>query len=108
MELAIEIRAKPGDIQELDQTLQALLPAIRNEKGCRGCRIYRDMEDGEIFFLWADWKARVSLEHFMGSANGMALLGAIEVLSKKAGVKIGDDAHWAGIETLKKMRKKPG
>ncbi len=106
MELAIEIRAKPGNFQELDQTLQALLPTIRNEKGCRGCRIYRDMEDGEIFFLSVHWKAQANLEHYMRSTNGMALLGAIDVLSERAAVKTGRDAQWEGIDILKRMRNK--
>jgi quinol monooxygenase YgiN len=106
MELAIEIKAKPGNFQELDQTLQALLPTIRNEKGCRECRIYRDMEDGAVFFLSGQWEAQRNLEHFMGSANGMALLGAIEVLSESAAVKTGQDAAWEGIDVLKRMRKK--
>lgn len=106
MELAIEIRAKPGNFQELDQTLEALLPTIRNEKGCRGCRIYRDMEDGEIFFLSVHWEAQANLEHYMRSTNGMALLGAIDVLSERAAVKTGHDAPWEGIDVLKRMRKK--
>ena len=108
MELAIEIRAKPGKFQELDQTLQALLPTILKEKGCRECRIYRDVEDGEIFFLSVHWKAQANLEHYIRSTDGMALLGAIDVLSERATVKMGRDARWAGHETLKKMRKKPG
>lgn len=107
MELAIEIKAKPGYFQELDQTLQALLPTIRKEKGCRGCRIYRDMEDGDIFFLLVHWKAQANLEHYMRSTDGVALLGAIDVLSERAAVKKGRGARWAGHETLKKMTKKP-
>ncbi len=106
MELTIEIRAKRENLQELFQTLQALLPAMREEKGCRGCRIYRDVEEGEIFFLSAHWEARTSLENYMRSANGMALLGAIELLSESAAVKRGHDAPWEGIDTLKRMRKK--
>jgi quinol monooxygenase YgiN len=105
MELAIEIKAKPGNFQELDQTLQALLPTIRNEKGCRGCRIYRDMEDGEIFFLSAQWKSQANLEHYMRSTDGMALLGAIEVLSERAAVKTGRDARWQGVHVLKRIIK---
>ncbi len=106
MELVIEIKAKPGNLHELDQTLQALLPTIRSEKGCRDCRIYRDVEDGEIFFLSVHWKAQASLEHYLRSSNGMALLGAIDVLSERAAVKTGRDARWEGIDTLKRMRKK--
>ena len=107
MEVAIEIKAKPGNFQELDQTLEALLPTIRNEKGCRECRIYRDVEDGEIFFLWVQWESPTNLGHYMRSANGMALLGAIEMLSERAAVKKAHDAPWEGIGTLKRIRKQP-
>jgi quinol monooxygenase YgiN len=106
MELTIEFRARPGKFQELYQTLQALLPTVRKEKGCRDCRIYRDVEDGEGFFLSVQWEAQANLEHYIRSTNGLALLGAIDLLSEKAGVKIGHDAPWEGIDTLKRMRTK--
>ncbi len=106
MELTIEIRAKPGKFQELGQTLQALLPTIRNEKGCRGCRIYRDVEDGEIFFLSVHWKAQESLEEYLRSRNGSALLGAIDLLSERAAVKTSRDARWEGVHALKRMRRR--
>ncbi len=107
MELTIQMRAKPGSFQELYQTLQALLPTIRKEKGCRECRICRDVEDGEIFFLSVHWKAQTNLEHYLRSTSGMALLGAIDLLSEKAGIKFGHEAPWVGIEALKRM-KNPG
>jgi quinol monooxygenase YgiN len=106
MELTIEMKAMPGKIQELYQTLQALLPTFRKEKGCRDCRVYRDVEDGEIFFLTVDWEARASLEHYLQSGSGSALLGAIDLLSETAKVRFGQDSPWEGIDTLKRMRKK--
>jgi len=106
MELTIEIRAKPGKFQELYQTLQALLPTIRKEKGCRECRIYRDVEDGEVFFLSVHLEAQANLEHYIRSTNGMALLGAIDLLSERAAFKTGHDAPWEGIDALKRIRKK--
>jgi quinol monooxygenase YgiN len=108
MQLAIEIRVKPGNFQELYQTLEALLPTIRKEKGCRECRVCRDVEDREILFLSAQWESLANLGHYMRSANGMALLGAIEVLSERAAVKRGRDAQWEGIEALRKMSKERG
>jgi quinol monooxygenase YgiN len=106
LELIIEIKAKPGKCQELYQTLQALLPTIRKERGCRDCRISREVEDGEVFFLSSQWERPANLEHYLRSTNGMALLGAINLLSEKARVRIGHDALWEGIDVLKRMRKK--
>ncbi len=106
MELTIEIRTKPGKFQELYQTLLGILPTIRREKGCRECRIYRDVEDGEVFSLSGYWEAQRNLEHYLRSMNGLALLGAIDLLGERAAVKTGQDAPWEGIDTLKRMRNK--
>jgi quinol monooxygenase YgiN len=105
MELTIEIKARPGKSQELYQTLQALLPTMREEKGCKGCRIHRDAEDEDVFFLSAHWKARTNLEQYVRSSNGGALFGAIDLLGETARVRSGRDEPWKGIETLKRMRK---
>jgi len=104
MELTIEIKPGPGRAQELDQALQALLPTIRKEKGCLDCRISRDVEDGEVFLLSGHWEAQGNLEQYLRSTNGMALLGAIDLLSERAAVQTGRDAPWEGIEVLKRMR----
>ncbi len=106
MELTIKLKARPGKFQELYQTLLGLLPTIRKENGCRECRIYRDVEDGEVFFLSGHWEAQGNLKHYLESMNGLALLGAIDLLSERAAVKTGHDAPWEGIDTLKRMRNK--
>ena len=103
MELSIEMRARPGKLQELYQTLQAILPTIRNDKGCLECRISLD---GEVFFLSSDWETEARVESYMRSTGGIALLGAIDVLSERAAVKTGRDAPWEGIDVLKRMRSK--
>lgn len=105
MEFMIEMKAVPGKFQELYQTLQALLPAIRKEKGCRDCRVCRDVEDGEIFFLAVDWDTRESLEEYARSGNCSALLGAVDLLSAEARVRFGRDSAWEGIDSLKRIRK---
>ena len=106
MKLTVELRAKPEKTRELYQALQALLPSIRGEKGCRDCRVWRDVEDGEIFFLAVDWETRASLEQALRSGSGGAFLGAVDLLSETARVRLGEDSPWEGIESLKRMRKK--
>ena len=103
MELTIEIRPGPGKFQELYQTLQALLPTMRNERQCRDCRVSLD---GEVFILSSEWGTQAGAGSYMRSTGGIALLGAIDVLSERAAVKTGHDASWEGIDVLKRMRRK--
>ena len=105
MELTIEIRAKPGKLQELYQTLQALLPTIRKAKGCRDCQISRDVEDEQAFLLSAHWNARANLETYMRSTSGIALLGAIDLLSDRASARTDHGGPWEGIEVLNAFTK---
>jgi len=104
MELTIEMRARPGKVQELYQTLQALLPTIRSEKCARDCRVYQDVEDENVFFLVMNWEKKAGLEHYLQTGGGSALLGAVDLLSSTARVRLGKDSPWEGIESLKRMR----
>jgi hypothetical protein len=97
--------ARPEKTQELHPTLQALLPAIRKENGCRDCRVCRDLGDVEIFFLTVDRDARANLETFMPTENGGALLGSVGLPSETARVRIGNNEPWEEIDTLKRMKK---
>lgn len=106
MKLTIEMRANPGKFQELHQTLEAFLPMIRGQNGCRECRIARDIEDGDVLVLVIHWETREDLEQWVRSESGSALLGAIELLGETSKVGIGKDLSWEGIDALKRIRKK--
>ncbi|MEN6464738.1 MAG: antibiotic biosynthesis monooxygenase [Syntrophaceae bacterium] len=103
MNLTIEIRAKPERFQELYQTMHALLPTMRREDGCRESRIYRDADDGDVFFLWMSWDDAAKFEKYMRSMSGSALLGAFDTLSKGVRVRVGADDSWRGIEVLRRL-----
>ncbi|OPY83800.1 MAG: Antibiotic biosynthesis monooxygenase [Syntrophus sp. PtaU1.Bin005] len=105
MNLTLEFRAKAEKFQELYQSLQALLPTMRREEGCLESHIYRDMEDGEVFFLSIAWEDERKFESYMRSTSGSALLGAVDLLSKAVRVRVGDNTPWEGINILKRMRK---
>jgi quinol monooxygenase YgiN len=106
IKLTIEVKARQGKIQELYQTLHALVPTIRKEAGCRDCHIFQDVEEGEVFSLSVDWEEEADLGRYMRSSSGSALLGAADLLSETARVRIGSDTPWEGIEALKRMRKR--
>ncbi|MDY0187078.1 MAG: antibiotic biosynthesis monooxygenase family protein [Syntrophus sp. (in: bacteria)] len=105
MNLTLEFRAKAEKFQELYQSLQALLPTMRKEEGCCESHIYRDIEDGEVFFLSIAWEDETKCENYMRSTSGSALLGAVDLLSKSVRVRVGDNTSWEGIDVLKRMRK---
>ena len=94
MTVTIEVKAREGKLQELDQALQALLPTMRDEKGCRGCRVSRDVEDGEVFMFSSDWESKGSFEGYIHSDNGRVLLGAVKLLGESARFRMNSDARW--------------
>ena len=100
MTVTIEVKAQSGKTQELHQTLQALLPTMREEKGCRDCRISRDVEDKEVFLLFSDWELKGSFEGYIHSENGRVLLGAIKLLGESARIRMSSDARWKEIRAV--------
>ena len=105
MTLTIEVTSKPGKFIELYQTLQALLPTMRREKGCLNCRVSQDIEDSEVYVLSSEWDVQASFEGYIKSASGRALLGAINMLAQKTRVQMGSNARCEGGEVLQRIRR---
>jgi quinol monooxygenase YgiN len=103
MTLTIEVRAKPERVNELYQTLQAIIPTMRQEKGCLNSRISQDMEDGENYVLSSDWDAEASFGSYIKSNSGIALLGALNMLAQSTRIQVGSGAKWEGAEALKRI-----
>jgi len=106
MELTVELRAKADKALELHQALQALVPAIREEKGCLECRVCRDVEDEDAFCLILRWDELSNLERVMHSGSGGIFLGIVELLTETARIRFGRDGFWEGIDALRRIRKK--
>ena len=100
MTVTFEVKAQAGKLEELYQTLHALLPTMREEKGCRGCRVSRDVEDGEIFMFSSDWDTKVRFEEYIHSENGRVFLGAVKLLGESARFRTSSDAGWKEIGTV--------
>lgn len=104
MDLFIEIQARTGKFQELIHALPALMPALQFTEGCRGSRIYKDAQDGELLLLSIQWNDLPDLRNYMLSDRGTAILGAINLLGQKVRVRIDTENDWEGIEALKRLR----
>jgi quinol monooxygenase YgiN len=97
MTVTIEVKAQSGKLQELDQTLQALLLTMRDDKGCRSCRVSRDVENGEVFVFFSDWESKGCFEGYIHSDNGRVLLGAVKLLGESPRFRMSNDARWKEI-----------
>ena len=106
MELIVELRAKADKSLELHQALQALLPAIREERGCLDCQVYREVEDEDVFCLILRWDVLSNLEHAMHSGSGGIFMGIVDLLTETARIRFGREGSWEEVDTLRKMRKK--
>jgi hypothetical protein len=65
------------------------------------------VEDGEIFFLDIHCPDQGKLENLMRSTGGVALLGALDLLSASTKVRTSEHSAWESSEVLKRLRKKP-
>lgn len=104
MELTIEVKAKRTNFQELYQTLLALVPEIRKKNGLRKVNLNRDAHHDDVFIIFFDWEEPEHLKSYLRSNDGSALLGAIEVLSEKTKVKIGNNDSTEGTLALQQLR----
>jgi hypothetical protein len=64
------------------------------------------MEDGEVYVLSSDWDSGASLESYIKSVSGGALLGAIRTLGLSTRIRMGGAADWEGVEALQRIRRK--
>ncbi len=104
MTVTIEVKATSGKANELYQTLQALISALRKEKrGCRVCHVSVGPNKKDVFTLTCDWEEPDNFKSYVCSDSGAALMGALELLGESVRLSMGSE-RWAGIEVLRKMR----
>jgi quinol monooxygenase YgiN len=81
----MEMRAIPEKCLELKQTLQALIEATRNEKGCLSHAIFEDIENKDHFCLVGQWQTQADWELYRQSERFSVLMGARSLLDREPG-----------------------
>lgn len=84
----IRIEMRPNPLKELRQTLSALRPRMRKEKGYLNSLIYQDLEKPNVFCIVQEWETHDDLVAYLSSENHKVLLGAIRLLSESPQFKI--------------------
>jgi quinol monooxygenase YgiN len=100
----IQMKVMPEKRSELLQTLRSMTKEIRNEKGCRECHFYQDVDNENVFRLIEEWKTQEELDsHFKSDMFG-ALIGAKGLLAEPTEINIQAVSYTAGAEAVKKAR----
>jgi len=89
---------------ELFQTIQTLLVAVMNEKGCRSSRFYWDSADNNTAMLVEEWDTKEDWDNHLRSRDCAVFLGAVSVLCRPASVDFKLLSYLAGIEAITAAR----
>ena len=96
----------PAKRKEILQTFLSMIPAIRQEKGCRCYRVFQDIEDENAFSLIGEWETREDLAHHLKSDRFGVLLGSKILLRKDQEIQIHTVSHTEGSGFVNALRGK--
>ncbi|MGA9176140.1 MAG: antibiotic biosynthesis monooxygenase [Desulfobacterales bacterium] len=100
------MNALPEKRKEVFQTLLSMIEVLRQEKGCRSCQVFQDIEDENVFSVVQKWETREDLEHHMRSDRFSVLLGANILLKEQQNIKIHTVLHTEGNGIVNAVRGK--
>ena len=92
----IIMNALPEKRKEVFQTLLSMIEVLRQEKGCRSCQIFQDIEDENVFSVVQKWEAREDLENHMRSDLFSVLFGTNILLKEQQDIQIHTVLHTEG------------
>lgn len=104
--LTISINAHPSKRNELLSAIRLFTDVTSQEKGCSGCRIFRDIDDENFINLEENWKNRSHLDAYFCSDVFSALLGAMKLLGKHHEIRINGGTPEDGMAAVEHARKK--
>ena len=91
---------------EVMQTLLSMIEPTEKEKGCLSCRVFRDIEDKNVFSLIAEWETRKDLDDHLRSDRFGVLLGTKSLLCEPQQIEIHTVSRSEGMETVNAARAK--
>jgi len=100
IEAFLRVVAPAGKGDEMLEVFRGLKGPTDVTKGCRGCRISRDVEDGAVITYWSQWDSREEIEEYFRSERFRRLLPYIEMSAEPPEVTVCNVVPIGGIEIL--------
>lgn len=76
----IRIQTTPENRKEIMQTFHSLSSPIRSERGCKSCRIYRELGNDEAVIVIQEWDNRNHWDAHLRSEEFAVMIGAMSLL----------------------------
>ena len=78
----IKIVVKQYKVDEFVDSLRALLPEFRKEKGCLDYCVYKDLDEEQAFCIVAEWETYEAMQKHFLTQKFEVLIGAARVLGE--------------------------
>lgn len=78
----IRIQTTPENRKELMQTFRLLSNPIQSERGCKSCRIYREVDNEESVIVIQEWDSRNHFDNHLRSDEFAVMIGAMSLLEQ--------------------------
>jgi quinol monooxygenase YgiN len=84
--------------------LRSVVELCRDDPGCLGCHIYRDLQEKNLFMLQQVWTSEEDLDLHIRSDEYRNLLLVLEMAPKQPEIRFDTISSSTGIETIEKVR----
>lgn len=85
--VTFRFQSKPKHSVEIIQTLQGVADKVKKLEGCTSVRVYKDIQEDNIFFLVEEWQKQRSMEEHVKSDLFAVLSGTAGLLFKSPEIK---------------------
>ena len=82
MILTARMKAHPGKLKELSQTLHVLMDRARDFEGFVNACVFQEIEDEKYVCVYMEWETRKEMDRYVGSDGFSVLLGAMNTLTE--------------------------
>lgn len=84
---AIRLYTTAENRKEILQTFRSLSNPIQGERGCKSCRIYREIGNDEAMLVIQEWDTKTHWDEHLRSEQFAIMMGAMSLLEKPESVE---------------------
>ena len=100
----IRMTIPPQKSSEALKILGSMAKQCKDEPGCLGCNIYRDLLNKNVLMLEEVWRSEEDLDLHLRSDEYRNLLLVLEMALKRPEIRFDTISSSTGIETIEKAR----